>query len=224
MRPLLALAAAVLTAAALAAPAAAHVQVRPTVAAPGDPVLFEVIVPGESDAKTVEVTLQVPKDVLPFSFNDPPGWERENREGSDGSLEAIVWRGTQASDGFSRFAFLASTPEEEGDIVWKALQRYDDGEVARWIGAPDSENPAAVTKVTASAPRQNAGGESGEAAAEGASPTPAATSAAPATAPAPAPEDDDSPLPLILGDRRAGHLARGAGARAASAQGDDGLS
>ena len=146
MRPLLAIAAAVLTAAALAAPAAAHVQVRPTVAAPGDPVLFEVIVPGERDAKTVEVTLQVPKDVLPFSFNDPPGWERDNREASDGSLEAIVWRGEQAEDGFSRFAFLASTPEQEGEIVWKALQRYDDGEIARWIGAPDSENPAAVTK------------------------------------------------------------------------------
>jgi uncharacterized protein YcnI len=196
VRPLLALVAAVLTAAALAAPAAGHVQVRPTVAAPGDPVLFEVIVPGERDSKTVEVTLQVPKDVLPFSFDDPPGWERSNREASDGSLEAIVWRGEQAQDGFSRFAFLASTPEHEGDIVWKALQRYDDGETARWIGAPDSENPAAVTKVTASAPRQNAGGENGEAATEGATPAAAAT-----TAPtdAPAAEDDDSPLPLILG-------------------------
>jgi uncharacterized protein YcnI len=197
VRSVLALAAAVLTAAALAAPAAAHVQVRPALAAPGDPVLFEVIVPGERDAKTVEVTLQIPKDVLPFSFNDPPGWERENREASDGSLEAIVWRGEQAEDGFSRFAFLASTPEQEGDIVWKALQRYDDGEIARWIGAPDSENPAAVTKVSASAPRQNAGGEGGEAASEGATPAPGAPAPAPASAAAP--EEDDSPLPLILG-------------------------
>lgn len=200
MRPLLALAAAVLTAAALAAPASAHVQVRPALAAPGDPVLFEVLVPGERDAKTIEVTLQIPKDVLPFSFQDPPGWERTNKEGADGSLESVTWRGEQAEDGFSRFAFLASTPEQEGEIQWKALQTYDDGHISRWIGAPDSENPAAVTTISASAPRQNAGGEGGEAATEGegaATPQPAQTAAPAQAASAPA-EDDDSPLPLIL--------------------------
>ncbi len=199
MRSLLAIAAAVLGLAALAGPAAAHIQVRPTLVAPGDPVLFEVIVPGERDAKTIEVTLQVPKDVLPFSFQDPPGWERTNVEAADGSIEAIRWRGEQAEDGFSRFAFLASTPEEEGEIQWKALQTYDDGHISRWIGAADSENPAAVTTVSASAPRQNAGGEGGEAATEGegaATATPSRPSAAPASAPV---EDDDSPLPLILG-------------------------
>ena len=51
-RPLAILAAAVITAAAIATPAAAHVQIRPTVAAPGDPVMFQVIVPGERDAHT----------------------------------------------------------------------------------------------------------------------------------------------------------------------------
>jgi uncharacterized protein YcnI len=196
VRYLLATAAAFL---ALAAPAVAHVQVRPTLVAPGDPVLFEVIVPGERDAKTIEVTLQVPKDVLPFSFQDPPGWERTNEEAADGSIAAIRWRGEQAEDGFSRFAFLASTPEDEGEIQWKALQTYDDGHISRWIGAADSENPAAVTTVSASAPRQNAGGEGGEAATESegaATATPSRPSAAPAAAPV---EDDDSPLPLILG-------------------------
>ena len=189
MRYLFAVAAAFL---ALAAPAAAHVQVRPALVAPGDPVLFEVIVPGERDAKTIEVTLQVPKDVLPFSFQDPPGWERTNEEAADGSIAAIRWRGEQAEDGFSRFAFLASTPEQEGEIQWKALQTYDDGHISRWIGAPDSENPAAVTTVSASAARQNAGGEGAGAEA---TPEPSRPSAAPA---APV-EDDDSPLPVILG-------------------------
>jgi uncharacterized protein YcnI len=191
MRPLLAAAAAFF---ALAAPAAAHVQVRPALVAPGDPVLFEVIVPGERDAKTIEVTLQVPKDVLPFSFQDPPGWERTNEEAADGSIAAIRWRGEQAEDGFSRFAFLASTPEQEGEIQWKALQTSDDGHISRWIGGAESENPAAVTTVSASAPRQNAGGEGAQAEAE-ATPAPSRPSAAPAAPVA----DDDSPLPLILG-------------------------
>ena len=187
----------------VAAPAAsAHVQVRPALAAPGDPVLFQVIVPNEKDAKTVEVTLQIPKDVLPFSFEEPEGWTRENQEGSDGSLESVTWKGELAEDGFARFSFLASTPEQEGEIVWKALQTYDDGSVSRWIGAPDSDNPAAVTTISDDAPRENAGGEGGEAESE----TPAAeattqgeqplaTNTTPASAPV---EDDDSPLPIIL--------------------------
>ena len=183
---------------AVAESAAAHIQVRPALAAPGDPVLFQVIVPGERDAHTTEVTLQVPKDVLPFSFEASPGWERTMKEGSDGSVETITWKGELTEDGFARFAFLASTPEQEGEIVWKALQTYDDKSVVRWIGAPDSENPAAVTTISKSAPRENAGGEGAESApaasaTPGASVTPSATQAA-----AGADDDSESPLPLIL--------------------------
>jgi uncharacterized protein YcnI len=183
-----------LLAAALAAPAGAHVQVRPALAAPGDPVLFQVIVPGERDAKTVEVTLQIPEDVLPFSWEATPGWARTIKEAPDGTVDTVTWRGELAEDGFARFSFLASTPEQEGEIAWKSLQTYDDGTIVRWIGAPDSDNPAAVTRISAGAPRENAGGEGG--AAE--SPQPGAT-AAPTAAAATAPTDDDSPLPLILG-------------------------
>ena len=188
-------------AALVAAPAAsAHVQVRPALAAPGDPVLFQVIVPNEKDAHTVEVTLQVPKDVLPFSFEEPGGWTRENKEGADGSLETITWKGKLAEDGFARFSFLASTPEQEGEIVWKSIQTYDDGSTSRWIGAPDADNPAAVTTISDDAPPENAGGESGTAE-DGAAATPAASAtAAPEDAePAAATvEDSDSPLPIIL--------------------------
>ena len=188
-------------AALVAAPAAsAHVQVRPALAAPGDPVLFQVIVPNEKDAHTVEVTLQVPKDVLPFSFEEPDGWTRENKEGADGSLETITWKGELAEDGFARFSFLASTPEQEGEIVWKSIQTYDDGSTSRWIGEPDADNPAAVTTISKDAPRENAGGESGDAE-DGAAATPAASAtAAPEDAePAAATvEDSDSPLPIIL--------------------------
>lgn len=184
-------------AAALAAPASAHVQVRPALAAPGDPVLFQIIVPGERDGeKTVEVTLEIPKDVLPFSWEATPGWERTVKEAADGSIETVTWRGELADDGFARFAFLASTPEQEGEIVWKSLQTYDSGDIVRWIGEPDSDYPAAVTNVIASAPRENAGGEGAEA--EGGA-SPSVTAAATPAAAQTANEDDgDGPLPLIL--------------------------
>ncbi|MDA0183076.1 DUF1775 domain-containing protein [Solirubrobacter phytolaccae] len=200
-RTLLATLAATLVA---AVPASAHVQVRPALVAPGDPVLFEVIVPNERDAHTTEVTLQIPKDLIPFSFQEPEGWTRENKEGADGSLETVTWKGELAEDGFARFSFLASTPEQPGEISWKAIQTYDDGSVSRWIGAPDSDNPAAVTTVSADAPRQNAGGEGAEDATEA---TATATAAAPTSGEgedtelnlsSPAEDDSDSPLPLIL--------------------------
>ncbi len=183
--------------AAAAAPAAAHVQVVPGAVAPGDPVTFTVVVPGEeSEAHTTEVALQVPKGLLPFAYEDQPGWRRTLERADDGSVGVIRWRGRLATDGVVRFTFLAGTPEQEGELVWKAVQRYDDGHEAAWIGAPDSENPAPVTRVTASAARQNAGGEGAETEAP-------AAAAAPASAPADDDDDDGGggggTLGLVLG-------------------------
>lgn len=174
-----------------APPASAHIQVRPAEAAPDDPVLFEVLVPGESGESTTEVELAVPPGVLPFSFSESPGWRRTTTKADDGSVGSIVWRGRLAPDGFARFGFLASTPSDEGPIAWKAIQTYADGSKVRWIGAPDSGEPAAVTQITSTAPRQNAGGE---AAGGGAGEAPAAEAAPPA----PAPEPSGGAIPLAL--------------------------
>lgn len=156
-RTLLALTAA----AALVAPAAAsaHIQVRPAEVAPGDPVLWTVIAPSEQEAGVRQVELQVPEGVLPFSYEDAPGWKRTVKTASDGTPESIVWRGSTAGDGMATFRFLASAPEEEGTIAWKALQTYKDGEIARWIGDEGTDSPASFTTVSADAPRENAGGE-----------------------------------------------------------------
>ena len=158
MRIRIAIACAALTAL-LAVPAHAHIQVRPAQAAPGDPVLWTVLVPSEEESGTRQVELQIPKDVLPFSFEDQPGWTRTMKTNSDGTVASVVWKGQARGDGLVEFRFLASTPEQEGEIAFKALQTYRSGEVVRWIGAPGSENPAAVTTVSKSAPRENAGGE-----------------------------------------------------------------
>jgi uncharacterized protein YcnI len=137
--------------------------VRPAEVAPGDAVLWEVLVPSEEEGGTKQVELQVPKDVLPFSFEDTPGWQRTLKTGSDGSTTSIVWKGRTRPDGLATFRFLASAPEQEGPIEWKALQTYKDGHVVRWIGDEGTENPASTTIVSKSVPKQNAGGE-GEAA------------------------------------------------------------
>lgn len=146
----------------VAAPAGAHVQVRPAEAAPLDPTLWTVLVPNERSASTTKVELQVPEGVFPFSYVDLPDWKRTLTLNKDKTVNTIVWEGSLAEDGLAEFQFLATTPEQEGEIAWKALQTYDDGTVARWIGDEDSEEPASVTTVSASVPPQNAGGEGNE--------------------------------------------------------------
>lgn len=141
-----------------ASTAVAHVQVKPTEVAPDDSVKFEVLVPGETSAKTVEVELAVPKDVIPFSFGETPGWKRDLRENTDGSIRSIVWTGEAPSDGFVEFSFLASTPAQPTTLQWKSIQTYSDGNIVRWIGSPESEYPASRTVVTTSAEPQSAGG------------------------------------------------------------------
>jgi MYXO-CTERM domain-containing protein len=144
-----------------AAPASAHIQVSPTLAAPNDAVRFTVLVPGErAPHRTDEVVLKVPAGVLPYSFGSTPGWRRTTELGSDGAVATITWKGLAQPDGFVEFSFLAATPPKPGAIVWKALQGYDDGTVVRWIGGPDSESPAPETEIRAGVPAQNAGGES----------------------------------------------------------------
>ena len=174
-------------------PAAAHVQVRPAQAAPGDPVLWTVLVPSEQETGTRQVELAVPKDVLPFSFEDAPGWTRQLRTNPDGSIRSIRWRGDTRPDGLATFRFLASTPERVGPIAWKAIQTYRGGAVVRWIGSASSDHPASVTTVSSSAPRENAGGEGADG---GAVPAPA-TAATPRTAAAAS--DDNEPDWLARG-------------------------
>ena len=162
-----------------AAPAAAHIQVRPAQAAPGDPVLWTVLVPSEQEAGTRQVELAIPKDVLPFSYEDAPGWTRQLHKNADGSVRSVIWHGRTRADGLATFRFLASTPEREGPIAWKAIQTYRNGALVRWIGSAASEHPASVTTVSKSSPRENAGGE-GSASMTTPSPsatTPSATSA-----------------------------------------------
>jgi len=169
-RPLRALALCALALAALgpalaSAPASAHLQVRPAHAAPGDPVLWTVLVPSEDEAGTRQVELAVPHGVLPFSYEHAPGWTRRLRTDADGSVRAIVWRGRTSAEGLAAFRFLASAPERAGPIAWKAIQTYRDGAIVRWIGSAASEYPASVTAVSPSVPRENAGGEGGAGAA-----------------------------------------------------------
>ena len=153
-----ALAAAALVA--TAAPALAHVTVQPNEAIVGSFSRFVVRVPNERpDASTVKVEVKFPP-VAFVSFEPKDGWERKVKNVKlDEPIEAfgqeitesvgsVTWSGGKIGPGeFLEFGFSARMPEEEGPIVFEAIQTYDSGEVVRWVGAADSEEPAAQVTV-----------------------------------------------------------------------------
>jgi uncharacterized protein YcnI len=185
--------------------AGAHIQVIPSIVAPNDPVKFTVVVPGEQEDSTTSVDLKMPTGLLPFSYEETPGWTRKLVLASNGAVDRVVWTGKLPKDGFVEFSFLAGTPEKPGELVFKALQTYADNSVVRWIGEPKSDHPAPVVEVQKDAPRQNAGGESGSdgggdaqpAAAASATATP--TTAAVETAAVVSSGSDRDPLAIALG-------------------------
>jgi uncharacterized protein YcnI len=141
----------------VAGPVAAHVTVQPTEAVAGSFARFVVRVPNErDDASTTRIEVRFPP--LAFvSFQDVPGWERTvEMQTLDEPLEVfgeqitetvgtVTWSGGEIEPGeFQEFGFSARMPEEQATLEFPANQTYDSGEVVRWIGPPDSEEPAAL--------------------------------------------------------------------------------
>lgn len=145
----------------LAAPAHAHVTIRPSEAAGGGFSQFGVSVPNErDDASTVRIEVRFPPVFSSVSFQDVPGWERrvemttldEPVEVGGAELTEVVgsvtWTGGEIEPGeFEIFPFSVGPVPESGTLEFPAIQTYDSGEVVRWIGPPDSDAPAGTVEV-----------------------------------------------------------------------------
>jgi uncharacterized protein YcnI len=161
----------------------AHVTLQPSTAPAGGYTRLDVRVPNErDDASTREVQLQFPEGFESASYAPVPGWTvKVAKEGE--RLTTITWTAEDEDDAippgaFQDFGLSLRMPEQEGPLTFKALQTYTGGEVVRWIGAEDADNPAPIVTVTAA--------QQGEA--------PAAT---PAPAAAPTEDDDGNTLALV---------------------------
>ena len=110
-------------------------------------------------------------------------------------------------------------PNEPGKaLTFKALQTYTGGEVVRWIGPPDAEEPAPQVTLTAAEEEEAGSGHTTEAAAE-----PAAAEASDDDGE----DDDDGPSTgLVIVALILGALGLAAGHRRPDdrAKGADGLS
>jgi uncharacterized protein YcnI len=199
-RPILAAVAALLLA---PAAAQAHVTLQPDTAPAGGFTRLDVRVPNErDDAGTTKVDVQLPPGFIAASYEPVPGWKVkmtrskaetpiDTGEGlqSDKQVSRITWtgdgkQGVIEPGQFQDFGLSLKMPEgKAGDkLTFKALQTYDDGQVVRWIGPEDADEPAPTVTLEAG----SAGGGHGAPAATAGG---ADQSATPASAPASRSED-----------------------------------
>jgi uncharacterized protein len=158
--------------------AAAHVTIQPSTAAAGGFTRVDVRVPNErDDAGTTQVRLQLPPGFASVSYEPRPGWKvsvkkvkldqpikTEDGFEIDEGIGEITWagdgkQGVIAPGQFVDFGLSLKMPDnaKAGDtLTFKALQTYDDGDVVRWIGPEDADEPAPTVTLTEAA--QESGG------------------------------------------------------------------
>jgi periplasmic copper chaperone A len=150
----------------LIAPAAgAHVTLQPPEAPAGGFTRLDVRVPNERDnANTTKVEVQLPPGFLSVSTEPVPGWNAEltmrkldkpvEQFGEQVTEEVgqITFSGGAIRPGeFQDFGLSLAVPDGKPGsmLTFKAVQTYSNGEVVRWIGPPDSEEPAPQVELTA---------------------------------------------------------------------------
>ncbi|WP_034217500.1 YcnI family protein [Actinoplanes subtropicus] len=158
---------------ALAAPASAHVTVNPNTATPGGYTKVTFRVPNEKDnANTtkLEVALPAGQPIASVSTKPIPGWTAVTEKtklttpikSDDGDITEAVTKITWTADAtsaikpgqFQEFDVSLGPLPTSGQMVFKALQTYSDGDVVRWIDEPttdgtEPDHPAPVLKLTA---------------------------------------------------------------------------
>jgi uncharacterized protein len=187
---------------ALVAPAAAgaHVSVHPNAIPTGANATLDIRVPNEMDnATTTRLQVKFPSGFIGVSTQPPPGWTAKVLtsklakpvQTDDGPIDTQVsevdWKagsGAGIKPGeFANFPISVAMPGKAGDVLtFKTVQTYSNGQVVRWIGAPDSDQPAPTIDVTAKGGvlQDVAGGEAGPGPLPSAASTGGSTSAAPA--------------------------------------------
>jgi MYXO-CTERM domain-containing protein len=145
---------------ALAGAAQAHVTVHPNALPAGGFTMVNVQVPNERPTKpTTRVDVQLPSGILFISYAPVPGWSAKvtyrklakpiELFGEQFTREAsrVTWTaraGGVKPGQIAVFPLSIRIPDgSKGTVLtFKALQTYRGGEVVRWIGKPDAEEPA----------------------------------------------------------------------------------
>ena len=154
-----------------AAPAFAHVTVTPDSVPAGSTTELTFHVPNEeASANTVKIDVQIPTThpIAQLLVRPVPGWTATVKTiklpkpvtTDDGTFSTAVsevtWSGGQILPGqFQDFAISCdSLPGAAGQLAFKAIQTYSNGDIVRWIdlsqpGQPEPAHPAPIVTLTA---------------------------------------------------------------------------
>jgi uncharacterized protein YcnI len=151
---------------ALPAVAGAHVTLQPDKADAEAFVVENVRVPNEQDdASTNKVSVQFPDGFAEVSFQPVAGWRvavkrtklakpitTDEGDKLTEQVSQVTWSGGKIGPGeFQDFPVSLQMPAKPQTLTFKTTQTYDNGDVTRWIGPPDGEEPAPQVKVAAAA-------------------------------------------------------------------------
>ena len=124
----------------------AHVTIWPQQSRPGTAERYTVRVPTERNVSTVSLELEVPGGVTVTGILAPAGFTYETKR--DGNrIAAITWKQEVKPGEVGEFVFFARNPAGS-QIVWKAHQRYADGQVEDWTGPPGDRRPALLVSLS----------------------------------------------------------------------------
>jgi periplasmic copper chaperone A len=151
-----------------AATASAHVTVQPNAAPAGGFTRLDVRVPNErDDAGTTKVEVKFPPGFASASTEPVPGWTAKVAKRGD-QVDTITWTGDGRTGivkpgEFQDFGLSLATPDKPGSkLTFKALQTYSNGEVVRWIGPPDADEPAPQVTLTSAQAQAPAATQQGD--------------------------------------------------------------
>lgn len=157
----------------VAFPASAHVTVNPSAAVQGGYATLTFKVPNErDDAGTTKLEVEFPAEspIASVSYQPKPGWKvvvektasaeplTVHGEEVNERVAKISWTaegGTRIAPGeFDNFPISVGPLPEADQMVFKALQTYEGGEIVRWIeeaaagSTEEPEKPAPVLQLT----------------------------------------------------------------------------
>lgn len=160
-----------------ALPAAAHVTVNPDEAEKGGFAKLTFRVPTErDDASTTKLEVTFPEEhpLSSVSVKPQSGWtykirkvklaepieQGEGRDPITETVRSVTWTADNKNAAIKPGEFdefdvsVGRLPEDADEMIFKAVQTYDSGEVVRWIeiaavGAEEPERPAPVLKLGA---------------------------------------------------------------------------
>jgi uncharacterized protein YcnI len=132
----------------------AHAGISPGVVKAKAGQEFALTVPTEEEGvTTTEVELTAPDGFSIFSFEDSPGWKREEvtqGSGEEKTIRQVTWSGGSVpTEHLAVFRFVGSVDSAK-DYTVKVRQTYSNGKIVDWSGPASSDTPAPVVEAVSS--------------------------------------------------------------------------